>query len=265
MKCIQQFYIIRSLLSRKYCCIYVPACVRINEERRTPMEPFYKNEYRNQLEELFAKSSLCEMDNKKALELLLLFTLPIHEAGPVAERLINRFGSFSAVINADFDSLIEVGGMDRDSAVLITLVKNLNVRTITEGYENIKVLNNHAASRKYFTSLIGLNHRECVYCAFTDKNMNIISCDALCAGELKFGSEELSKCCSLADKYEAFSVILAYKTFSSNLAPDEKTVEFIRELRGKLLQQNMLLNDVIIVGRDTSKAFSNEVDLALYL
>ncbi len=228
------------------------------------MEPFYKNEYRNQLEDLFENSGEKEMDNKKALELLLLFTLPIHEAGPVAERLINRFGSFSAVLNADFDRLIGVGGMDRDSAVLINLVNNLSVRKETEQTEEVTALRNHDASRRYFFPLIGLNHRECLYCALTDRELGVISCEALNSKALKTGEEELEKCVSLAKEKGAFSVILAYKK-NDDLTPDKKILDFVTALRQRLNGEGILLNDVIGVSRASSLAFSNELSLAIYL
>ena len=229
------------------------------------MEPFYKNEYRNQLEDLFEISGEKDMDNKKALELLLLFTLPIHEAGPVAERLIKRFGSFSSVIGADFESLISVGGMDRDSAVLINLVNNLTVRARTEQEDEIKTLKNHEASRNFFFPLLGLNRRECIYCALTDEKLNVISCEALNEESLRTGEEELEKCVSLAEEKGAFSVIIGYKTGEKDITPSEKILAFVTSLKERLNEKNILLNDVIVTGRDSSLAFSNELSLAIYL
>lgn len=58
----------------------------------------------------------------KILELLLFYCIPRVDTNPIAHRLIDKFGSFAAVLDASVEELAAVKGMSKNSAVLLKAI-----------------------------------------------------------------------------------------------------------------------------------------------
>ena len=228
------------------------------------MESFYKNEYRTQMEDLFIESKEVEFSDKKALELLLLFALPIQSAGAVADKLIEHFGSFSNVIRASFDELIEVGGMDKDCAVLIRLADSLSERADKETQRST-VLSDYTSSVAYFKEkLLKKNAPKLLFAALDGKLAIINSGEVQKSAEI-YGDSAVSQITAFAKNEGAACVIIALNIDGVDGTPDSETGDFINRLRASLAKNSISLNDVIIIGDNGSCAFSNDLRLALYL
>ena len=66
------------------------------------------------------------------LEILLFYSIPRADTNELAHRLINTFGSFSAVFDADISQLMMVNGVNEATAVLIKMIPSVMQRY----YEN---------------------------------------------------------------------------------------------------------------------------------
>ncbi len=229
------------------------------------MEPFYKNEYRNQLEDLYIESAGADIDNEKALELLLLYTLPIHEAGPTAQRLISHFGSFSKVMNADFEQLIEVGGMDWDSAVLVSLVKNLSGRMKAEPDADTASLDGLDSSIQYFSQLLHFKKSPLLYAAVLDENAEIVKAKEIASGKKRFSDSSYNQICKLCREESASSLVIAYNVSGSDKLPGDSEREFFRRFKKLPDGKAVKLYDVIVFNEDGAYAFSGDLRLAAYL
>ena len=60
---------------------------------------------------------------QSSLELLLTFAIPYSDVKPLAKRVIEHFGSFTQVLDASPEALMEVMGIKEYAAILIRLVK----------------------------------------------------------------------------------------------------------------------------------------------
>ena len=229
------------------------------------MEQFYRNEYRDQLEDLFIDDDYETLNNEKALELLLLFTMPLQEALPVSKALIEHFGSFSAVINAGYDEIIEVGGMDRDSAVLVSLAGNLVNRTVIENANKTKALVSHEDAEEYFKALLRYRRGKRLMCAALDGNMNILDCKELVKNSPRFDIKTAALVADFAKKSNSESVVVAYNQKAPAECPDKEALEFAAELKTVLKIIDVSLDDVIAVSRDDAFAFSKDLRFAVYL
>ena len=58
----------------------------------------------------------------KVFELLLFYSIPRCDTNEIAHRLLERFGSISAVLDAPIKELVEVKGISESSALLLKLV-----------------------------------------------------------------------------------------------------------------------------------------------
>ena len=81
--------------------------------------------HRQRLKNRFLADGLRSFNEINTLELLLFYAVPRKDTNPIAHRLLDRFGSLSAVLEAEPALLTEVDGVSEHGALLIKLVASL--------------------------------------------------------------------------------------------------------------------------------------------
>ena len=81
--------------------------------------------HRARMRERFMKEGLSGFSEHEVLELLLMFAIPQRDVNPLAHRLIDRFGSLSAVLESSPAELTRVDGVGENAAALLSLMPQL--------------------------------------------------------------------------------------------------------------------------------------------
>ena len=81
--------------------------------------------HRARMRERFIKEGLSGFSEHEVLELLLMFAIPQRDVNPLAHRLIDRFGSLSAVLESSPAELTWVDGVGENAAALLSLMPQL--------------------------------------------------------------------------------------------------------------------------------------------
>lgn len=76
----------------------------------------------------------------KLLEMLLFYGIPQKDTAKIAHDLLQNFGSFAGVFEADIDELVKVKGMTRNAASLIKLMKPIGREYVLSKYCNVECL-----------------------------------------------------------------------------------------------------------------------------
>ncbi len=105
--------------------------------------------HRKRVKEEFRGAGLEHFSRHRVLELLLFYAVPQGDTNPVAHRLIERFGSLSAVLDAPIELLTEVTGVGLESATLLKLVLAL-AKAYLEDKANAKSMLKTAGDAKEF-------------------------------------------------------------------------------------------------------------------
>lgn len=71
--------------------------------------------HRERLRKRAREEGLSSFEPHEALELLLFYAIPRVNTNEIAHALLDRFGSFAAVLDADYSQLVEVPGMGENS------------------------------------------------------------------------------------------------------------------------------------------------------
>ncbi|MCR5483983.1 MAG: DNA repair protein RadC [Clostridiales bacterium] len=82
-------------------------------------------DHRKRVRERFLSSGLGGFPDHNVLEMLLFYAIPNGDTNDLAHRLIDTFGSLSAVIDAPYEELLRVKGIGEYSAVFINLLPQL--------------------------------------------------------------------------------------------------------------------------------------------
>jgi len=88
--------------------------------------------HRERLRRRFKDHGLENFQDYEALELLLLYVARQQDMKPIARRLIERFGSFQAVLDGTAIDLMEVDGIGDASVTLIHFVKQAASRYLSQ-------------------------------------------------------------------------------------------------------------------------------------
>ena len=88
------------------------------------MEENLHDGHRNRLRELAFKNNFKNMEQHQLLELLLSYVIPRKDTNPIAHRLIKKFGSFTGVLDASKEDLVQVDGVGNTTASFIASLKH---------------------------------------------------------------------------------------------------------------------------------------------
>ena len=88
----------------------------------------HKSGHRNRLKAKYIENSANLVYDYEALELLLTYAIPRRDVKPIAKALLEHFGTLENVFAAKEKQLCAVNGVGQNTAVLITLVKDLQIR-----------------------------------------------------------------------------------------------------------------------------------------
>ncbi len=183
------------------------------------------------------------------LEMFLYGTRPRGDTNPVAHSLMDRFGNFKEIVNAEMEDLTEIAGVGTNTAFSIKLCREVcrrylqscqKIGTLFSGVEDVVTF--------LFPKYIGCTH-EVLYLLLFNNRMNLLDCIRLSEGGITSTDLPLAKIGTYAIKGKASAVILAHNH------PDGVTVPSINDLDATDSVYNLLnmldislLEHVIIAG-----------------
>ncbi|HEY3346330.1 MAG TPA: DNA repair protein RadC, partial [Nitrospirota bacterium] len=81
-------------------------------------------DHRQRMKDKFKRGGLDSFHDYETLELLLTYAIPRRDVKPLAKELIQKFGGFQSVLDADMEELSSFPGLGEHSAILIKLAKD---------------------------------------------------------------------------------------------------------------------------------------------
>ena len=183
----------------------------------------------------------------EALEILLFYALPQKNTNPLAHELLDKFGSISGVLQADFHDLMSVDGIKEHSATLIKLMQTMFKMYVEDKYESKKSKVTQDNLRRYLSPLFIGEKDESFYALMLDSEFAFISTVKLSQGTNNSSTVYPREIVKKALEVNATNVILVHNHTNGILAPsagDVRSTELIRQALGVI---NVQLIDHIIV------------------
>ena len=191
--------------------------------------------HRSRVRKKFLTSFDAELHDYELLEILLFAAHPRQDTKPIAKKLISKFGSISAVVNADIDRLKDVEGVGDAGISQIKIVAKILQHVLKNAAKAKPVLNNWQAVLDYASALLKNLNYEVFRVLFLDKKHQLIEDELLGIGENDQVFVSAKAVAKKALLLSAKSVILMHNHPSGELrasVSDIKTTnEFIAVLR----------------------------------
>lgn len=206
--------------------------------------------HRQRMRERFLSHGLDNFDDHNVLELLLFYALPRQDTNRLAHRLVERFGSLDAVLDATVEELTAVEGMGQSSAVLLKLVPDIARRYQIRKNEPGRILSDTEAVGRYLVPRF-LGHRdEVALLLCLDAKLKVLCCREVGRGDVSSARLNLRRVVETALSQNAAAVILAHNHVSGIALPSSEDLNTTTQVYQLLRQVNVILQDHIIVAGD---------------
>ncbi len=203
--------------------------------------------HRARLKKRFADYGERVFDDHQLLELLLFYTVPQGDVNPLAHRLINRFGSLAAVMDAKPEELTQVKGVGEHTALFLSMLPQVMRRYELSRTREESIINSSADAGEYLLPYFFGTRNETVYLLCLDAKGRVLSCSFLAEGGLDQVGLNSRQVVETALEHRASSVILAHNHISGIATPSQADVGLTLALRPLLKSLSVRLLDHLVI------------------
>ena len=125
-------------------------------------EKDHRHGHRSRLRTRLLKAGREAFADYELLELLLTYALPRRDTKVLAKDLVERFGSFAAVLDQPRERLLEVEGVGPQTATFLLTVRSAMARYFEQGVEHAETISSPEDVADFVRVHIGANERECL-------------------------------------------------------------------------------------------------------
>lgn len=206
--------------------------------------------HREKVKQRYYETGLNSMPDHNILELLLFFGIPQRDTNPLAHELIERFGSFSGVLEASKTDLQSVKGMTESAACLLTLFLPVYKRYINDLHKKKKKFTDAKDIADYLRPLYLDTNNERVYALCLDSEDRMVACRVVSDGDIDSSFCDIRKLASIVLEVKSKKVVLSHNHPNGSLVPsaaDAKSTKTAMELLRLLKVQ--LVDHIIVTDK----------------
>lgn len=206
--------------------------------------------HRARLKAQFLQAGLDAFTDIQVLELLLFYANPRQDTNPIAHRLLNQFGTLSAVLDAPVELLESVKGVGENAALLLHLIPCVCRRYLIDRASYEQILDSTEKAGAFLVPYFFGARDEMVYLLCLDAKYKVLDCRMLSVGGVNTAAVSVRKIVEAALACNATSVVLAHNHTSGIALPSKEDEATTRQIRTALDAVGILLVDHIIVADD---------------
>ncbi|MDY4518231.1 MAG: DNA repair protein RadC [Candidatus Spyradocola sp.] len=203
--------------------------------------------HRKRLRERAARTGLEGFQPHEVLELLLSETIPRKDVNPLAHALIDRFGSFSGVLNAGREELLQVPGVGERTADHLSMQVSFFRYYRHDRWRDRPRLNTRRDAGEYCTTLFDRQLTESMRLICLDVHKAVLASEVLAVGTVDETPVYPRSVVECALRHHAHSAILVHNHPSGSLEPSQGDIRVTAQLEQALGVVGVELLDHIIV------------------
>lgn len=206
--------------------------------------------HRERMLEKLRRNDAEAFDDEQMLEMLLYLTIPRGDTKPIAKELINRFGSFSRVLDAPVQDLVRIDGVGQRTATGLRLIHE-SFRTYFRDKSDIGVLMDTADKYGAFLvcRMFGIPE-EVTGLICLDSKFKFLSYTQIGAGTPLGTDVSNRRVIEAVVRCGAANAVLAHNHPSAFLFPSQEDIESTRLICALLESIDVKLLDHVIVAEN---------------
>lgn len=202
--------------------------------------------HREKMRRRFLATGLNGFAEHEALELLLFYAIPRRDTNELAHRLLERYGSLSAVLSAPVEDLAKVNGMGLSAATLVHLVPQIAGQA-EQMEARAVILNSSERAGEYLIRRFAGQTHELIYELCLDAKGKLQVCRLLAEGNVNGAELDIRRLVENALLASATAVILSHNHPSGVALPSQDDFTTTDRVRAALETVGVKLADHIIV------------------
>jgi len=206
--------------------------------------------HRSRVRKKFLDNGIDSFEPHEVLELLLFYAVPMKNTSILAHKLLDSFGSISAIFDAPYDALVEAG-LTESQAVMLKLMPDITRLYIEDKHNNkSKVVDVDNLPDVIIRKFIG-RENENVLALLIDAKGKEVFCGIVSKGSLNDTTLPIRKIVDFSLRYNAKSVIVAHNHPSGVALPSRDDIDATVNLKNALdLIGVRLLDHYIVADND---------------
>ena len=194
------------------------------------------------------------------LEYLLFHTVPRQDTNKIAHRLIEKFGSLAAVMDADVENLMKLGGLTYNSAALIKMIMPIARAYTARRSQGMKKFSAAQEIAPYLHELYMGYNREVVSVLLINEAGGAMKLEILGYGDVNSVNMSIKTLVEKTLRSGASTVALAHNHPGGLALPSMEDIQVTKEARLALSHIGIRLIDHVIIADDKylSLAFSDK-------
>lgn len=218
--------------------------------------------HRQRVKEKFLKHGLDSFTDIQILETLLFYAVPKKDTNETAHLLLNTFGSFRKVFDADYEELIKVNGIGENAASLIKFFQMASRKYLELAYAENKdeVKNTPDVLMDYCKRLFLGEKRELVYIIALDADLVIVGRELISDGDPDQVYIPYRKLTEFVHKTGVSRVALTHNHPNGMCLPSRNDVLTTAEVVELLDQICVEVVDHIVVGKGGASSMRNNIN-----
>ena len=194
-------------------------------------------------------------EDYEALELLLMFAIPVKDVKPIAKELVGKFGSFKEVLDAPEEELLAVEGVGVVAATMIRFVKEAATRYLQQKTRTDFTLDTPESLIDYCMARMGAQTNEQFRVIYLDGKFAIVDEQLIAEGTIDQATVYPRKVMEHALKSKASTLVCVHNHPDGNVAPSEFDKTLTRGLVLAAKTMGISVYDHIIVSQDAHFSF----------
>ena len=195
--------------------------------------------HREKMRHRFCETGLEGFADHEALELLLYYAIPRRDTNELAHRLLARYGSLAALLQAPLEALQRTAGIGESAAVFRK-----------QGPAFVYHLNSTEKAGRYLLARFAGERNEVIYQLCLDRKGKLLACKRLSEGGSAAAELNIRRLVENALLSSASAVILSHNHPSGIALPSREDYTTTRRVQEALATIGVELLDHIIVAED---------------
>lgn len=202
--------------------------------------------HRERVRNKFLQNGLDNFEKHEILEFLLFYCVPMKNTSVLAHKLIDSFGSLSAVFDAPFDALVDFG-LTQTQATFLKLIPDISRVYIDDKHNSAdKVVDYKTLGDRILHKFIG-RETEQVLLMLLDAKGKEVFCGIVSKGSINNTDIPVRKIVDFALRYNAKSAVIAHNHPSGIALPSVDDLQATSNVNSALKLIGVRLLDHYIV------------------
>ncbi len=214
--------------------------------------------HRARLRERLLEGGSNALLDHELIEYLLSLAIRRRDMKPLAKELIDTFGSLSAVLTADGESIKKVPGMGETSTAAIKIVQAAALRLISEPVRDQPILTSWQALLDYLRAdMAHLVHERVRVLHLNSKN-RLIRDELVSEGSIDQAAIYTREVIKRALELGSAAIILVHNHPSGDSAPSRQDIAITKDICDAGRKLGIAVHDHIIIGKDGHTSFRSK-------